>query len=179
WNFLPFRPGLVGGHCIGVDPYYLMHKSESVGYHPDLIDTARAVNNKVGAHVAGRVLDLLKARGIAAAGARALVLGLTFKEDCPDLRNSRVVDVIQVLRDAGVSVDAHDSWADPDEAEREVGVRPLAQPQAGAYDAVILAVAHKQFRGMDVRAIRAFGKPHAVVYDVKSVWPRAAVDERL
>lgn len=179
WNFLPFRPGLVGGHCIGVDPYYLMHKSEAVGYHPDLIDTARGVNNKVGAHVAGRVLDLLGARGIAANGARALVLGLTFKEDCPDLRNSRVVDVIGALRDAGVSVDAHDPWADADEAERELGVRPLAQPEAGAYDAVILAVAHRQFCGMDTQAIRALGQPHAVVYDVKSAWPRAAIDERL
>ncbi len=179
WNFLPFRPGLVGGHCIGVDPYYLMHKSEAVGYHPDLIDTARAVNNKVGAHVAGCVLDLLEERGIAPNGARALVLGLTFKEDCPDLRNSRVVDVIRALCDAGVAVDAHDPLADADEAERELGIRPLAQPELGTYDAIVLAVAHRQFRAMGPQEIRALGKAVAVVYDVKSVWPREAVDDRL
>ncbi len=179
WNFLPFRPGLVGGHCIGVDPYYLMHKSEAAGYHPDLIDTARAVNNKVGVHVAGRVLDLLGKRGIAADGARALVLGLTFKEDCPDLRNSRVVDVIGALHDAGVAVDSHDPWTDADEAERELCIRPMPKPEAGAYDIVILAVAHRQFRAMDTQEIRALGKAGAVFYDVKSVWPRDAVDERL
>lgn len=180
WNFLPFRPGLVGGHCIGVDPYYLMHKSEQAGYHPDLIETARNVNNKVGAHVAEQVVSLLRTRGTAVEDARVLVLGLSFKEDCPDLRNSRAMDVVSALRTQGASVDVCDPWVDADEAEREFGLRPLSAVEGGAgYDAIVLAVAHAQFRGMDAAAVRALGKPGAVVYDVKSVWPRQAVDGRL
>lgn len=179
WNFLPFRPGLVGGHCIGVDPYYLMHKSESVGYHPDLMETARAVNNKVERHVADRVLALLDERGVEAGRARALVLGLTFKENTPDLRNSRVANVVASLREAGVAVDVWDPWADADEAEHEFGIRPVAEPERGAYDAVVLAVAHRGFADMGAAEIRALGKPGAAVYDVKSVWPRDAVDDRL
>ncbi len=179
WNFLPFRPGLVGGHCIGVDPYYLMHKSEAAGYHPDLIETARAVNNKVERHVADRILALLRERSVDAGQARVLILGLTFKENTPDLRNSRVMNVIEALRAAGASVDACDPWADAGEAEREFGIRPVDEPERGRYDAVVLAVAHRQFAQMSVEEIRALGKPGAVVYDVKSVWPREAVDDRL
>ncbi len=179
WNFLPFRPGLVGGHCIGVDPYYLMHKSESVGYHPDLIETARAVNNKVERHVADRIMTLLRERGVQPERARALVLGLSFKENTPDLRNSRVANVIAALREAGVAVDVWDPWVDAGEAEHEFGLRPIEAPAAGVYDAVVLGVAHRQFAGMSVAEIRALGKPGAAVYDVKSVWPREAVDDRL
>lgn len=179
WNFLPFRPGLVGGHCIGVDPYYLMHKSESVGYHPDLIETARAVNNKVERHVADRILALLRERGVEPGRARALVLGLSFKENTPDLRNSRVANVIAALREAGIAVDVWDPWVDADEAEREFGLRPVEAPDRGAYDAVVLGVAHRQFALMTAEEIRGLGKPGAAVYDVKSVWPREAVDDRL
>lgn len=179
WNFLPFRPGLVGGHCIGVDPYYLMHKSESAGYHPDLIETARSVNNKVEQHVADRILGLLRERGAVPERARALVLGLAFKENTPDLRNSRVANVVGALRDAGVAVDVWDPWVDAAEAEREFGIRTVAEPERGAYDAVVMAVAHRQFVDMDVEAIRSLGRAGALVYDVKSVWPREAVDDRL
>ncbi len=178
-NFLPFRPGLVGGHCIGVDPYYLMHKSESVGYHPDLIETARAVNNKVERHVADRILALLRERGVEPGRARALVLGLSFKENTPDLRNSRVANVIAALREAGIAVDVWDPWIDADEAERDFGLRPVEAPDRGAYDAVVLGVAHRQFALMTAEEIRGLGKPGAAVYDVKSVWPREAVDDRL
>ena len=178
WNFLPFRPGLVGGHCIGVDPYYLLHKSRSVGYHPELIHTARVVNERVGAHVAGRVRAMLAERGVEAQGARVLVLGVTFKENCPDLRNSRALDLALQLAAGGARVDACDPWADPEEAARlGVSLRPV--PEAGAYDAVVLAVAHDQYRGYDAGQVRALGRPGAAVYDVKSAWPRSAVDDRL
>ena len=178
WNFLPFRPGLVGGHCIGVDPYYLLHKSESVGYHPELIHTAREVNERVGTHVAGRVLAMLREREVAPADARVLVLGVTFKENCPDLRNSRALDLARQLAAAGAQVEACDPWADPAEVARQ-GVTLLAEPRAGSYDAVVLAVAHEGYRGYDAAQVRALGRPGAAVYDVKSVWPRAAVDDRL
>ncbi len=179
WNFLPFRPGLVGGHCIGVDPYYLIDRADAAGIHPQLIDTARRINNTVGAHVAGRVLAMLRERGVDAASARVLVLGLTFKEDCPDLRNSKVLDVVASLRAAGTAVDVHDPWADAAAAREEFGIDVVTTPRIGTYDAIVLAVAHAQFKEMDAAAIRALGKPGAVVYDVKSVWPREAVDERL
>ena len=178
WNFLPFRPGLVGGHCIGVDPYYLLHKSESVGYHPDLIHTARQVNNRVGEHVAARVLAMLAERGRAPAQARILVLGVTFKEDCPDLRNSRALELAQRLHAAGAQVDVSDPWVGP-AALAEAGVRWLAEPMAGHYDAVVLAVAHASFRAMDAARIRSLLAPDGLVYDVKSAWPRSAVDDRL
>lgn len=178
WNFLPFRPGLVGGHCIGVDPYYLLHKSRSVGYHPELIHTAREVNERVGAHVAARVRAMLAERGIEERDARVLVLGVTFKENCPDLRNSRALDLALQLAAGGARVDACDPWADPEEAARlGVSLRPV--PEAGAYDAVVLAVAHDQYRGYDAGQVRALGRPGAAVYDVKSAWPRSAVDDRL
>ena len=178
WNFLPFRPGLVGGHCIGVDPYYLLHKSRSVGYHPELIHTAREVNERVGAHVAARVRAMLAERGIEERDARVLVLGVTFKENCPDLRNSRALDLALQLAAGGARVDACDPWADPEEAARlGVSLRPV--PEAGAYDAVVLAGAHDQSRGYDAGPVRALGRPGAAVYDVKSAWPRSAVDDRL
>ncbi len=178
WNFLPFRPGLVGGHCIGVDPYYLLHKSESVGYHPELIHTARAVNERVGEHVVARVLAMLAERGIAPAQADILVLGVTFKENCPDLRNSRALALAQRLAQSGAQVDACDPWADADTVHAH-GVVLRAAPRAGAYDAVVLAVAHDDWRAYDAAQVRALGRPGAVVYDVKSVWPREAVDDRL
>ncbi|WP_066096137.1 nucleotide sugar dehydrogenase [Xanthomonas massiliensis] len=179
WNFLPFRPGLVGGHCIGVDPYYLLHKSESVGYHPDLIHTARQVNNRMVDHVVDRVGALLGERGKALDGARVLVLGVTFKENCPDLRNSRALDLVRGLSAAGARVDACDPWADADTVHRETGLRLRAEPASGAYDAVVLAVAHREFRGWDTARIRALGVPGLAVYDVKSIWPREAIDDRL
>ncbi|WP_447904122.1 nucleotide sugar dehydrogenase [Stenotrophomonas geniculata] len=178
WNFLPFRPGLVGGHCIGVDPYYLLHKSESMGYHPDLIHTARQVNNRVGEHVAARVLAMLAERGRAPAQSRVLVLGVTFKEDCPDLRNSRALELAQRLRDAGAEVEVSDPWVGP-AALAEAGGQWLAEPVPGGYDAVVLAVAHARFKAMDEAAIRALLAPGGLVYDVKSVWPRNVVDGRL
>ncbi len=178
WNFLPFRPGLVGGHCIGVDPYYLLHKSESVGYHPDLIHTARQVNNRVGVHVAGRVLAMLAERGRAVAQSRVLVLGVTFKEDCPDLRNSRALELAQQLQAAGAQVEVHDPWVGPAALDGS-GLRWVATPEPGAYDAVVLAVAHVAFRGMDESDVLALKAPQGVIYDVKSAWPRAVVDDRL
>lgn len=178
WNFLPFRPGLVGGHCIGVDPYYLLHKSESVGYHPDLIHTARQVNNRVGEHVASRVLAMLAERGRAPAQSRILVLGVTFKEDCPDLRNSRALELAQRLHDAGAQVEVSDPWVGP-AALADEGVHWLAEPVAGAYDAVVLAVAHARFKAMDEAGIRSLLAPGGLVYDVKSTWPRNVVDDRL
>ncbi|WP_045760737.1 nucleotide sugar dehydrogenase [Xanthomonas albilineans] len=178
WNFLPFRPGLVGGHCIGVDPYYLLHKSESVGYHPDLIHTARKVNNRVGAHVAARVQALLAGKGVPMVAAHVLVLGVTFKENCPDLRNSRAMELVQTLAATGARVDACDPWADP-QAARAHGVDLLPAPVPGRYDAVVLAVAHDAYRSLAATQIRALGNSDLVVYDVKSVWPREVVDDRL
>jgi len=178
WNFLPFRPGLVGGHCIGVDPYYLLHKSESMGYHPDLIHTARQVNNRVGEHVAKRVLAMLAERGRMPAHSRILVLGVTFKEDCPDLRNSRALELSQRLQACGARVDVQDPWVGP-AALADAGVRWVETPDAAAYDAVVLAVAHERFRALDVAQVRALLTPGGVVYDVKSVWPREVVDDRL
>lgn len=179
WNFLPFRPGLVGGHCIGVDPYYLLHKSESVGYHPDLIHTARQVNNRVEQHVSSRVAALLGAQGRPIAEARVLVLGVTFKENCPDLRNSRALELVRGLQALGARVDACDPWADPREALAHAGVALCAAPDAGQYDAVVLAVAHAQYRGYSAADVAGLGRPGAVVYDVKSAWPREAVTDRL
>ncbi|AXI82987.1 nucleotide sugar dehydrogenase [Xylella taiwanensis] len=179
WNFLPFRPGLVGGHCIGVDPYYLLHKSESVGYYPDLIHTARRVNSRVSRHVVDRVVALLDGHHVPIACARVLVLGATFKEDCPDLRNSRSLDLVRMFMALGAQVDVCDPCADPQQALEHESVTLCSVPQMGAYDAIVLAVAHAQYRTYDIAAIAALGKPHAVVYDVKSVWPRAAVTDRL
>jgi UDP-N-acetyl-D-galactosamine dehydrogenase len=180
WNFLPFRPGLVGGHCIGVDPYYLLHKSESVGFHPDLIHTARAVNNRIGAHVVARVLDMLREKGKQPADASILVLGVTFKENCPDLRNSRALDLVVQLSASDACVEAYDPWADANEARKKGGGLELLDGLDGrTYDALVLAVAHRQFRDYSAAFVRGLLKPDGVVYDVKSAWPRQWVDDRL
>jgi UDP-N-acetyl-D-galactosamine dehydrogenase len=179
WNFLPFQPGLVGGHCIGVDPYYLTHKAQEIGYDPKVILAGREINDGMGAYVAGRVADLMTAAGIAPAGARVLVLGLAFKENCPDLRNTKVVEVVAGLRQRGLAVDVHDPWVDPAAARHEYGLDLTAAPAAADYDAVVLAVAHKEFRDLGAAGVRAFGKPGAVLYDVKSVFARQDVDGRL
>jgi UDP-N-acetyl-D-glucosamine/UDP-N-acetyl-D-galactosamine dehydrogenase len=179
WNFLPFRPGLVGGHCISVDPYYLTHKAQEVGHHPDVILAGRRTNDGMGAYVANEVIRLMVRKGINPVRASILVLGLTFKENCPDLRNTRVVDIVQALQGYNAVVDIHDPWVDAAEAEHEYGLALVAQPAYGAYDAVIVAVGHQQFAGMGAEGIRAFGKPASVIYDVKYVLPREAVDGRL
>lgn len=179
WNFLPFRPGLVGGHCIGVDPYYLTHKAEVTGYHPELILAARRINSRMGTYVADRVIRLMSERRLHIVDARVLVLGFAFKENCPDLRNTRVIDIVRELRQSMADVDVYDPWVEADECDREYGVRPVTTIDEGAYDAVIVAVAHDEFRDFGAERIRAFGKPGAVLYDVKSVLPQDAVDGRL
>ncbi len=178
WNFLPFRPGLVGGHCISVDPYYLTHKAQEIGHHPDVILAGRRINDGMGEHVATQVLRLMARAGINPVGARVLVLGLAFKENCPDLRNTRVVDIIATLREYRAEVDVHDPWVDAAEAEQEYGLRPLAVPGAG-YDAVVLAVAHAEFAALGAAGVRALLRPGGIVYDVKGLLPRDAVDGRL
>ncbi len=179
WNFLPFKPGLVGGHCIGVDPYYLTHKAQQIGYHPEVILSGRRINDGMGQHVAHRVVKLMTQRRMPVGGARILVLGLAFKENCPDLRNTRVVDVIAELASYDAEIHVHDPWVGADEARHEYGLDLVAQPQAGSYDAVILAVAHQQFVQLGADGIRALGKPGCIVFDVKQVLPRGAVDDRL
>jgi UDP-N-acetyl-D-galactosamine dehydrogenase len=179
WNFLPFRPGLVGGHCIGVDPYYLTYKAQEIGYDPQIILAGRRINDQMGRYVAEQVIRLLHERGIAVAGARALVMGLTFKENCPDLRNSQVADLIAALREHNVGIDTCDPWVDPREAAKIYGKAPVVEPERSAYDAVVLAVAHRQFADLGAATIRAFGKPECVLYDVKSLLPASATDGRL
>lgn len=179
WNFLPFRPGLVGGHCIGVDPYYLTHKAQSIGYHPEVILAGRRINDGMGRHVASELVKAMLHRCIQVNGARVLVMGLTFKENCPDLRNTRVVDVVKELQDYNITVDVHDPWIDAAESEHEYGISPVAQPQQGAYDAIILAVAHNQFKAMGADDIRGLGKPEHVLYDLKYTLPKDQVDLRL
>jgi UDP-N-acetyl-D-galactosamine dehydrogenase len=180
WNFLPFRPGLVGGHCIGVDPYYLTHKAEATGYHPEIILAGRRLNDGMGAYVAGQLVKAMIRKRIQIEGARVLVLGLTFKENCPDLRNTRVIDVVRELHDYGVAVDVHDPWADPEEARREYGLDLVLEPAADAYDGVILAVAHDAFRDLGPDALRGYGRGgDHVLYDLKSVIPVGGSDLRL
>ena len=179
WNFLPFRPGLVGGHCIGVDPYYLTHKAQQIGYHPEVILAGRRINDAMGAHVAQRVVKLMQQRGLRTTGAKVLVLGLAFKENCPDLRNTRVTDIIDELRTYSVDVDVHDPWVSPAQAKHEYGIAPVAEPAPGSYDAVILAVAHREFIALGAQGVRALCKPDAVVFDVKRALPRECVDGSL
>ncbi|MBU8978202.1 nucleotide sugar dehydrogenase [Lysobacter sp. MMG2] len=179
WNFLPFRPGLVGGHCIGVDPYYLIQKAQAAGYYPDILLACRRINDAMGEHVATDVVKLMIQRDIAVAGARILILGLTFKENCADLRNTRVVELAQKFKEYRAAVDIHDPWADAEEARAAYGIELVASPEQGAYDAVILAVAHDEFRTLGVQGARAFGRPHALLYDIKSLYPRDGVDARL
>ncbi|WP_341018670.1 Vi polysaccharide biosynthesis UDP-N-acetylglucosamine C-6 dehydrogenase TviB [Brevundimonas diminuta] len=179
WNFLPFRPGLVGGHCIGVDPYYLTHKAQSVGYHPEIILAGRRINDGMGAHVASQLVKGMLKRRIHVQGSRVLVLGLTFKENCPDLRNTRVVDVISELKDYGVNVDVHDPWVDAAEARHEYGLSLIAEPEKTSYDAIIIAVAHGQLRDMGAAELRTLGKPGHLLYDLKYVLPVSDSDLRL
>jgi UDP-N-acetyl-D-galactosamine dehydrogenase len=179
WNFLPFRPGLVGGHCIGVDPYYLTHKAQQIGYHPEVILSGRRINDGMGQHVAQRVIKLMTQRRMHAAGAHVLILGLAFKENCPDLRNTRVVDVIEEFRGYSAQVDVHDPWVDPHEAKREYGLDLISELKPDGYDAIILAVGHRQFLGMGAEKLRALGKPGCVLFDVKQLLPVAEVDGRL
>lgn len=179
WNFLPFRPGLVGGHCIGVDPYYLTHKAQSIGYHPEIILAGRRLNDGMGAYVASQLVKAMLKKRIHVKGSRVLVLGLTFKENCPDLRNTKVVDIIAELQDYGVSVDCYDPWINATEAQHEYGITPVSEPDVGAYDGIVLAVAHKEFAAMGAEKIRALGKPAHVLYDLKYVLPASAADLRL
>lgn len=172
WNFLPFRPGLVGGHCISVDPYYLTHKAQALGYMPEVVLAGRRINDGMGAHVANRLIRALIKRGALIKGARVLVLGLTFKENCPDLRNTRVIDIIRELQELEISVDVHDPAACRDEALQEYGVT-LKEPRVGAYDAVLVAVAHQEYRQWGEDRIRALGRDDAVFFDLKSMFPRA------
>ncbi len=179
WNFLPFRPGLVGGHCIGVDPYYLTHKAQSVGYHPEIILAGRRLNDGMGAYVASQLVKAMLKKRIHVEGSRVLVLGLTFKENCPDLRNTKVVDIVAELQDYGVNVDCYDPWINATEAQHEYGITPVYEPVAGAYDAIVLAVAHNEFAAMGAEKIRALGKQAHVLYDLKYVLPTSAADLRL
>jgi UDP-N-acetyl-D-galactosamine dehydrogenase len=179
WNFLPFRPGLVGGHCIGVDPYYLTHKAEAIGYHPQIILAGRRINDGMGAYVASEMVKAMIHKGIAIKGAHILVLGLTFKENCPDMRNTRVVDVVAELRDYGIAVDVHDPWVDAGEAMYEYGIALTESPKACAYDGVILAVAHDSFCDRGLPTLRAHAREPHVFCDLKSVFARDESDLRL
>ena len=180
WNFLPFRPGLVGGHCIGVDPYYLTHKAQEVGYHPEVILAGRRINDSMAVHVADETVKFMLRKGIPVLGSKVLVLGLTFKENCPDVRNSKVVDIVKALRGYKTQVDVYDPWIDLAEAENEYGLQCLAQaPMPEQYAAIILAVGHQQFLALGEQGIKAWGRPGAVVFDVKGILPMGAADGRL
>jgi len=179
WNFLPFRPGLVGGHCIGVDPYYLTHKAQAIGYHPEMILAGRRINDNMGTYVAQQIAQLMMQRRIQVKDSRILMMGLTFKENCPDVRNTKIVDVVHELEKYGAKVDVVDPWADPDEAEHEYGLRPVKRVKPGFYDAVVMGVAHQEFRKMGIAKIREFGKKQHVLYDVKYVFRAGEVDGRL
>ena len=179
WNFLPFRPGLVGGHCISVDPYYLTHKAQEVGHHPDVILAGRRTNDSMGEYIAGEVIRLMVRKGINPVRARILVLGMAFKENCPDLRNTRVVDIVGALHGYSAEVDVFDPWVDAAEAHHEYGLDLVDAPSTASYDAVIVAVGHRQFAELGSGGIRAFGKPACVLYDVKYVLPSETVDGRL
>ena len=179
WNFLPFRPGLVGGHCIGVDPYYLTYKAQSAGYIPDIILAGRRINDGMGAYVADELVKAMLKRRIHVNESRVLILGLAFKENCPDLRNTRVVDIVSVLQTYGVEVEIHDPWVDPQEAVDEYGIKMSESPAPGQYDAVVIAVAHDQFRDLGIEEIRRWGKEEHVVYDLKYLFGQEQADLRL
>jgi UDP-N-acetyl-D-glucosamine/UDP-N-acetyl-D-galactosamine dehydrogenase len=179
WNFLPFRPGLVGGHCIGVDPYYLTHKAQEIGYHPDVILAGRRVNDGMGAYVVMETVKLMNKAGVVAHGAKVLVLGLTFKENCPDVRNTRVVDIVKEFTSFGAHVDVHDPWADAAETQHEYGISLVQELTQGTYDAIVLAVAHDQFKALGASGIRALAKKNGVLFDVKSLLAKSEVDGRL
>ncbi|MBV2127815.1 Vi polysaccharide biosynthesis UDP-N-acetylglucosamine C-6 dehydrogenase TviB [Arsukibacterium indicum] len=179
WNFLPFRPGLVGGHCIGVDPYYLTHKAQSIGYHPEVILAGRRINDSMGRYVVSELVKAMVKKRIHVAGAKVLLMGLTFKENCPDIRNTKVIDIVSELKEYGVTADVYDPWVDAKEAEHEYGITPVKHPANGSYDAIILAVAHKQFRDMGTSGIKALAKPEHIIYDLKYLLPAGDADLRL
>jgi len=179
WNFLPFRPGLVGGHCIGVDPYYLTHKAQSIGYHPEVILAGRRLNDSMGRYVASQLVKAMMKRRIQVDGAKVLVMGLAFKENCPDIRNTRIVDIIGELREFNCDVEVYDPWVSEVEAQHEYGIALTKNPQAQSYDAVIVAVAHREFREMGAKALRNLGKSLSVLYDLKYVLPQVDSDIRL
>jgi len=179
WNFLPFRPGLVGGHCIGVDPYYLTFKAQEIGYHPEVILAGRRINDAMGEYVVERVVKMMTKQKIHVVDANVLVLGLAFKENCPDIRNTRVIDVVNAFRSYNANVDVHDPWVDPEEARHEYGLAPIARLEEGRYDAIVVAVAHDQFKAMGAAAIRRLGKPQCVVFDVKHLLPKQCTSGRL
>jgi UDP-N-acetyl-D-galactosamine dehydrogenase len=179
WNFLPFRPGLVGGHCIGVDPYYLTHKAQEIGYHPEMILAGRRLNDNMALYVAGQITQLMGRKRIHVNGARVLVLGITFKENCPDIRNSKVVDVVRELQKQGARVDIYDPWADRAECRHEYGLKLVRTLPARHYDAAIVAVAHREFRELGPRGVRALCRRLHVLYDIKHVFPATEVDARL
>ncbi len=179
WNFLPFRPGLVGGHCIGVDPYYLTHKAQSIGYHPEIILAGRRLNDSMGAYVANQLVKAMLKKRMVVDGAKVLLMGLAFKENCPDLRNTKITDIVAELEEYNIQVDVYDPWVDGAQAQHEYGINPINAPQAGQYDGIILAVAHEQFKALGADEIRAWGKPAHVLYDLKYVLSSDASDLRL
>ncbi len=179
WNFLPFRPGLVGGHCIGVDPYYLTHKAQEIGYHPEMILAGRRLNDNMALYVASEVVRRMNLRRIHVKGSRILVMGMTFKENCPDVRNSKVVDVVRELEKFGAKVDVYDPWVDGHEAQHEYGLKPVKTPRKSGYDAIVMAVAHREFRDMGLAKIRALAKRDHILYDIKYVFRSHEVDGRL
>ncbi|WP_168415524.1 Vi polysaccharide biosynthesis UDP-N-acetylglucosamine C-6 dehydrogenase TviB [Acinetobacter indicus] len=179
WNFLPFRPGLVGGHCIGVDPYYLTHKAQSIGYHPEIILAGRRLNDGMGAYVVTQLVKAMIKKKIQVEGAKVLVLGLSFKENCPDIRNTKIIDIVNELQEYNIQADVYDPWVDTQEAQHEYGITPIASLEQGQYDAVILAVAHEQFKAMGATDIRALAKPEHILYDLKYVLEQSESDIRL
>jgi len=179
WNFLPFRPGLVGGHCISVDPYYLTHKAQQVGYNPEVILAGRRINDGMGHFIAASVVKMMTQRKLHLVDANVLIMGLAFKENCPDLRNTRVVDIIEEFQEYHSNVDIYDPWVDPEEAELEYGLKLVSEPRQGHYDAIVLCVGHQEFRAMGSDAIRKLGKAQHVLYDVKHILPKEQVDGRL
>ena len=179
WNFLPFRPGLVGGHCIGVDPYYLTHKAQEIGYNPEMILAGRRLNDNMGPYVVSEVIKLMLKKRIHIAEANVLILGLTFKENCPDLRNTRVVDMVKELDQYGANIEVYDPWVDKAEAQHEYNITPIDAPKDGSYDAIILAVSHDQFKAMGAEAIHNLGKGNHVLYDIKYLLEADEVDGRL
>ncbi|WP_289050497.1 Vi polysaccharide biosynthesis UDP-N-acetylglucosamine C-6 dehydrogenase TviB [uncultured Psychrobacter sp.] len=179
WNFLPFRPGLVGGHCIGVDPYYLTHKAQAIGYNPEIILAGRRLNDSMGEYVVTQLVKTMIKKRIQVEGAKVLVLGLSFKENCPDVRNTKVIDIVHELEEYNIEVDVYDPWVDKAEAEREYNVTPISKPAVNNYDGIILAVAHNEFVEMGVEQIRAFGKNEHVLYDLKYVFTKQVTDIRL
>ena len=179
WNFLPFRPGLVGGHCIGVDPYYLTHKAQSIGYHPEIILAGRRLNDSMGAYVATQLVKAMLKKRMVVDGAKVLLMGLTFKENCPDLRNTKMTDIVAELEEYNIQVDIYDPWVDVAQAKKEYNLYPIDAPKAGQYDGIILAVAHEQFKTLRADEIRAWGKPANILYDLKYVLNQSESDIRL